>query len=237
MTVHQGDATEWLRSLPDSSAQLIVTDPPYDIKNTTPGGNSKLARSMDNTQNQLVHHKLDQCQGIEWCKEVKRIQGRKINCYIWCNKAQIPQYFSYFVDKLKCSFDIIIWHKPNTPPTFYNKWMSDKEYCLYFRKGAWCMPENYQDASTMFTHPTNKADKLLYNHPTVKPLEIIRRLIRNSSKPGEMVIDPFLGSGTTGVAAILEDRQFLGCELDETFATMATARICQAVIDKTVNKS
>lgn len=237
MTVQCCDALDFLRGLPDGSVDLIVTDPPYDIKETKAGGSRPLSDRLNSSQADLVNAGIDKCQGINWCEEVKRIQGGRINCYIWCNKAQIPQYFSCFVDKLKCSFDIIIWHKPNTPPTFYNKWMSDKEYCLYFRKGGHCMPENYKDASTVFTHPTNKADKLLYGHPTVKPLEIIRRLIRNSSKPGQMVIDPFLGSGTTGVAAIIEDRQFEGCELDETFATMATARILQASIDKTVNKS
>lgn len=165
--IYNGDALEFLRGLPDGSVDLIVTDPPYDIKNTKPGGNSKLAQSMKGYNDDLTALGIDKCQGVNWCEEVKRMQGGRINCYIWCNKAQIPQYFDFFVDKLKCSFDIIIWHKPNTPPTFYNKWMSDKEYCLYFRKGAWCMPENYKDASTVFTHPTNAKDKKLYGHPTV----------------------------------------------------------------------
>lgn len=234
--IFYGDALDFLANLGDGSVNLIVTDPPYDLIQTKAGGTRGLGARLNASQADLTAHKLDKCQGIEWCKHVKRIQGGKINCYVWCNKAQIPQYFDYFIGQLKCSFDIIIWHKPNTPPTFYNKWMSDKEYCLYFRKGAWCMPENYQDASTVFTHPTNQRDKKLYGHPTVKPLEIIERLIRNSSKPGDLVIDPFVGSGTTGHAAINLDRRFKGSELDRQFAAVAQARICQAVIDKTVNK-
>jgi hypothetical protein len=59
---------------------------------------------------------------------------KRINCYIWCNKAQIPGCLNFFVDKLGCSFDMIVWWKMNPPPTFYNKYLSDKEYCLYFRK-------------------------------------------------------------------------------------------------------
>ena len=59
---------------------------------------------------------------------------KRINCYIWCNKAQIPGYLNFFVDGLGCSFDMIVWWKTNPPPTFHNKYLSDKEYCLYFRK-------------------------------------------------------------------------------------------------------
>ena len=226
------DAISFLSSLPKGCVDLIVTDPPYDIANTKPGGNSKLAKSMTGYNNDLVKLGIDKCEGIEWCEYVKHIQGGRINCYIFCNKKQIPMYFKYFVDVLKCSFDIIIWHKPNTPPTFYNKWMSDKEYCLYFRKSAHCMPENYADASTVFTHPTNGKDKKLFGHPTVKPLELIERIVRNSSKPGQMVIDPFLGSGTSGVAAVGQGRNFMGCDIDPKFVAIAQAR----VIDKLVNR-
>jgi len=230
--INHSCALKFLEDLSDDSVQLILTDPPYDIKKTTTGNKTRLARSIGASQNDLTGHKLDKCLGIEWCEHIKRIQGGKINCYIWCNKAQIPMYFDYFIGELKCSFDIIIWHKPNTPPTFYNKMMSDKEYCLYFRKRGWCMPENYNDASTVFVHPTNSKDKKLYGHPTVKPLEIIRRMVRNSSKPGQMVIDPFSGSGTTGAAAILEGRKFMGSELNEDFVAMSNARIMTALIDK-----
>jgi len=229
--IRQCGAIDFLSALPKGSVKLIITDPPYDIVNTKAGRSSTLSVRPSKSQKDLSDLKLDKCEGIEWCKYVKHIQGGRINCYIWCNKKQIPMYMDYFVGELKCSFDIIIWHKPNTPPTYYNKWMSDKEYCLYFRKSARCIPENYKDASTVFTHPTNVKDKKLYNHPTVKPLEIIERLVRNSSQRGDMVIDPFLGSGTTGVAAVGQGRVFLGCDIDPEFVAIAQAR----VIDKLVN--
>ena len=94
------------------------------------------------------------------------------------------------------------------------------------------MPENYADASTVFTHPANGKDKKLFGHPTVKPLELIERIVRNSSKPGQMVIDPFLGSGTSGVAAVGQGRNFMGCDIDPKFVAIAQAR----VIDKLVNR-
>lgn len=229
--IYNMDAIDYLKSLDDGSIDLVLTDPPYDIRNTKAGGDNDFTKQLTSSQSDLSDHSLDKCQGIEWCKEIKRIQGGKINTYIWCNKQQIPTYFDYFVDQLKCSFDFIIWHKSNTPPTYHNKYLSDKEYCLYFRKSGYCMPENYQNASTIFNHPINQKDKKLYNHPTVKPLEIIRRLIRNSSKPGDRICDPFIGSGTTGAAAIMEDREITGCELNYDFYLTSLARITQAMIE------
>ena len=99
-----------------------------------------------------------------------------INMYIWCNKAQLPLYLNYFVTERKCSFDLIKWVKTNPIPTFYNKYMSDTEYCLYVRKGGRCMPSSFEDGSTLYQAPINIKDKKLYNHPTIKPLDIIEKI-------------------------------------------------------------
>ena len=73
--------------------------------------------------------------------------------------------------------------------------------------------------------PTNKADKKKYNHPTVKPLEIIENLIINSSEENQIVLDPFMGSGTTGEASIKLNRNFIGIEIDKTYFNTAKERI------------
>ena len=64
-------------------------------------------------------------------------------------------------------------------------------------------------------------------HPTQKPLDLFRELIRKHSNPGDLIIDPFLGSGTTAVAAIQEDRQFAGYDIDETYTQAAKTRMRQ----------
>ncbi len=225
------DAVSFLSMLPKGSVKLIITDPPYDIAETK-AGQSFLKERLNKSQQDLVKLGIDKCAGIEWCKHVKFIQDGRINCYIFCNKKQIPMYFKYFVDHLKCTFDIIIWHKTNTPPTYHNKYMSDKEYCLYFRKGGYCMPDNHKDASTVYTSSMNVADKKLYGHPTVKPLPLIERLIRNSSNVGDMVIDPFVGSGTTGAAAVGLGRLFMGCDIDPQFVAMAQARVIDTIVNR-----
>jgi len=204
---------------------LIVTDPPYLIENTTAGGKSKLAKSIQSMNSELKSA-TNLINGIddEVLERFAKLQD-KINCYIWCNHKQIPQYLRFFVEKLGCKFDILIWEKTNATPLFSNKYLSDKEYCLYFRKGGYCNPKNYAMAHTVFTQPINVKDKAKWLHPTIKPINIIKVLIENSSKEDETVFDPFSGSGTTALASSILKRNFVGCELDEEYYNLAQQRI------------
>ena len=87
------------------------------------------------------------------------------------------------------------------------------------------MPKNYEAAKTVYYQPINIKDKTLYEHPTIKPLNIIENLIENSSKENEIILDPFMGSGTTGVACRLHNRNFIGFELDKHYFEIAESRI------------
>lgn len=218
------DCLEGLKRLPDSCVDLIVTDPPYLIKDTHAGGHSRLAKTIQPVNDLLRENALDSGMNPLILPELVRVMKR-INCYIWCNKAQIPDYLDFFVGNLSCSFDIIIWHKTNPPPTFHNKYLSDKEYCLYFRKGGYCQPVSYENAKTVYFQPTNYYDKKNYPHPTIKPLNIIKNLIENSSRPGDLVLDPFLGSGTTAVACMELGRKYLGYEINRKYFEIANKRI------------
>ena len=219
-----GDCLERLKEIPDNSIDLIVTDPPYDIKNTKPGGKSKLAKSMEGMNNEIKKQGLTTGFDILILDELVRV-CKNINIYLFCNKAQLPMYMDYFVTGLGCSFDLIKWVKTNAIPTYNNKYLSDTEYCFYARKSAWCNPENYKDASTLHHAPMNVKDKRKYNHPTIKPLPLVEKLIRNSSKPGSIILDPFMGSGTTGVACLNNDRKFIGIEKDFTYYGIACGRL------------
>lgn len=73
--------------------------------------------------------------------------------------------------------------------------------------------------------PVNKPDKKLYGHPTIKPLPIIKTLVENSSRENDLVLDPFIGSGTTAVACRLTNRNFIGFEVNEEYAKVAVNRI------------
>lgn len=149
---------------------------------------------------------------------------KKINIYVWCNKNQLRQYIDYFED-LGCSTELLTWHKTNPVPTCNNKYLSDTEYLLYFRKGGVKLYGSYATKKKYYVSPTNKADKEKYKHPTIKPLNIIENLIINSSQEGDTVLDCFMGSGTTGVACKNLNRNFIGIELDEQYFEIAKERI------------
>ena len=141
------------------------------------------------------------------------------------HELYLPKLYFEFFCKRNFSFEIIKWVKTNATPLFSNKYLSDTEYCLYFRKNSYCQPNSYEDASTLFLNPINQKDKQDWNHPTIKPLPIICKLIRNSSKENDLIFDGFSGSGTTAIACIKNNRRFIGCELDNKYFDLACKRI------------
>ena len=220
--IYNGDCLEVLKTLPDDLVDLVLTDPPYEMQ-MSPGSNNDFTKSFSNTEIEL--EELDIINGFDERVIVELIRVCKnINMYFWCNKAQLPMYFDV-IKKYNCSFDIIKWVKTNPVPAYNNKYMSDTEYCVLIRRGAYCNPSNYEDASTLYKAPINVLDKKLYDHPTIKPLPIIERLIRNSTKPDQIVLDPFMGSGTTCVAAKKLGRQYIGIELNTKYFDIAKHRI------------
>lgn len=226
MNLYNDDCMNILPTLKDNSVDLVVIDPPYDIPNITPGSNSKLSKSLERSLKQLDDADIISSYDVQAVnKELIRVM-RGINIYIWCNKKQIPEYINLYVTNLGCKFEIICWHKTNAMPTFNGKYLTDTEYCLYFHKGGKpCNPSCYEDAQTYYNAPINANDKKYYKHPSIKPLPIIERLIRNSSDEGDVVLDCFMGSGTTGVACKDLGRDFIGVELSKQWYDIAEERI------------
>lgn len=220
------DCIEGMKTLADNSIDLIVTDPPYDIGSINGGGSVNTVKKLNKSLQDL--RKADLIKGydiVAFGEEALRVMN-EINIYFWCNKKQIPTYFDFYVNKHKCTFDILAWHKTNALPTYSNKYLSDTEYLLYFRKGKGkCFPESYEDAKTYYVAPINHKDKKLWGHPTIKPLDITEKIIRNSTRQGQTVLDPFSGSGTTAIACINNNRNFIGFELDKDYYDISLNRI------------
>lgn len=234
MQLYNGDCFELLKNIPDNSIDLIITDPPYDVNVNHDGGNLYHSKGFNKSNEELVNAKIDKGYDIEeFGKEILRVL-KHINIYFFCNKKQIPEYFNFYVGKHNCLFEIIIWNKNNALPTYNGKYLTDSEYCLYFFEPGYklCHPETYDAAKTVYYQPINATDKKLYEHPTIKPLNIIENLIVNSSKEGEVILDPFMGSGTTGVACRMHKRDFIGIELDKHFYEIAENRINGTEIKK-----
>lgn len=222
--IYNEDSYSAIKDIPSHSIDLIVIDPPYLIKGTKTGSNSKLSKCIQAINKELEINNITK--GIDESILTEFLRVLKTpNIYIWCNNKQIPMYLDFFVTKHKCNFEVLIWNKTNAMPLFNNKYLNDKEYCLYFKKSGYCNPLNYEDAKTVFTTTTNISDKNLFNHPTIKPLNIIETLIKNSSKENDIVADFFLGSGTTAVACKELNRQYIGFEINKKWFNVAQDRL------------
>lgn len=234
--IYNEDCLVGLKKIPDNSVDLVLIDPPYDISiSGGKKGTGKLAKNILDLEKQLIDNDLVSSFDVKVLDELIRVM-KDINIYIWCNARQIPMYIKYFNLQLKCKLEIIVWSKTNPMPLYNNKYMNDKEYCLYFRKNGYCCPKNYEDAKTVYLSTINVKDKQLYEHPTIKPLPLIRKLIRNSSKEDDIVLDCFLGSGTTAVACILENRNYIGFEINKKYFDIANKRILEINKDGDVNE-
>lgn len=223
--LYDEDSLAFIKTLPDKSIDLVITDPPYKVHGAFGGGSvgraTKLNYTVANLRNTGLNVGYDfKAYNDEFCRVLK-----KVNVYIWTNKVYIPMYFKYYVEERKCKFDILCWHKTNTVPTYGHKYLTDTEYCLYFRDVGMCDPQTYMDAKTFYVSLLNLKDKKKWGHPTIKPLEFTEAMVRNSSKAGDTVLDPFMGSGTTGVAAIRNGRKFIGIEIQEEYFKSAERRL------------
>jgi DNA modification methylase len=254
-TIQLGDCYELIKQIPDKSIDLVYIDIPYLyneggagtsdlatratkkrmilmgtkekhadslIKNTKNSEALRIAKNKAKNDKDIVNIQ----NGIDWsildelCRVMKRIY-----IYIWCSKKQILDLMKYFIDGYDCIFEIFTWHKTNPTPTHNNCYPPDTEYCLLFREKGTGMGGTMETLKKWHVSPANVRDKKFYNHPTIKPLEIVKNHIINSSKENDIVLDCFCGSGTTCVAAKELGRRYIGMEIDPEYHKIAVDRL------------
>ena len=228
--IYNEDCYEAIKNIPDKSIDLIVMDPPYEINANGSGGSFGVEKRDYHND---VSRKLNYGISNEILKELVRVM-KKINIYIWCNKTQIRQYLDFF-EGLGATSDLLTWHKTNPIPTCNNKYLSDTEYCLYFRKDGVPLYGDYETKKKYYVSATNTEDKKMYKHPTIKPINIVKNLIINSSKENDIVLDPFMGSGTTALAAKELGRNYIGFEIDKKYHKIAINRLNGLTADGQTN--
>jgi len=164
----------------------------------------------------------------DWMGECFRILKDETHFYTFCNTNDIK---NYLITAEECDFklhNIITMIKDTGMP---NRWyLKNCELILFFRKGK-AKPINDMTSRdwVSVSMPTQKTGKL---HITQKPLSLIEKLVTNSTKENDIVLDPFMGSGTTGVACVNTNRNFIGMELDENYFNIAKERIDQVLKQK-----
>jgi site-specific DNA-methyltransferase (adenine-specific) len=243
-----GDCIEELKKFPDESIDLIFADPPYFMQTEgeliRPEG-SKFAGVEDEWDKFDGYREYDKfC--FEWLKECKRVL--KKDGTIWVIGAFQNIYrIGYMMQNLGYwILNDVIWSKPNAVPNFAGtRFQNSHETML------WCSKN--KNAKYTFNYKTMKhlneakQDKSVWDigicigkerlkgedgkkaHSTQKPEKLLYKVILSSSKPGDIVLDPFFGTGTTGAVAKLLGRNFIGIERDKNYVLMARERINRVI--------
>lgn len=237
--LYQGDCLEVMKNIPNESIDLIVTDPPYKTTARGNAGNSGGMLQKDiNKKGQVFTHNNIDCS--EYAPEFYRILKDGSHCYIMTNHVNLIHMLNVFTDlrsdeeknnNIKpYGFHFIkslIWDKRNKIMGQY--YMSQFEYILFFRKGKGIKINNCGTSDILsFPNLKTKSQDGKNLHDTEKPEKLMETLVINSSKDDNIILDAFMGIGSTGVACINTNRKFIGIELDENYFNIAKERIEKA---------
>ncbi len=249
-----GDALELLKKLPEESVDLIFADPPYNLSNdgfTCHAGKrvsvnkGEWDKSKGIEEDFLFHYKW-----IEACKKVLKPNGT-----IWISGTYHSIYACGFALQ-KQGWHIIndiCWFKPNASPNLSCRMFTASHETLIWakkdkkakhifnydlmRNGDWngdfLKKPNKQMRSVWAINTPKNEEKKHGKHPTQKPESLLKRIILASSKEGDVVLDPFCGSGTTGVVALRYGRKFIGIDSErEYLEKIAIPRLKEEILKR-----
>ena len=217
-----------MKTIPDKSIDLVVTDPPYKTTSRGNAGNSGGMLQKDINKKGLVF-KYNDILPKEYIPELYRILKDGSHCYIMTNHVNLQEILNVATDSGFKFIKSLIWNKKNKIMGQY--YMSQFEYILFFRKGKGkkinhCGTSDILDIPNKKTKDSNGKNL----HDTEKPIELMKILVSNSSNENEIVLDPFMGIGSTGIASKQLNRNFIGFEIDIDYFNIAKRRINEKYI-------
>lgn len=189
---------------------LLLTDPPYEIAAVGGGIVAKRKYLAD------IAGKIDE--GFD-----AGILDAFPNWIVFCGKKQLKTLLAATGDRL---WALVTWNKPNPTPLVNSNYLPDTEYIIHAYHSGRLFGE-YRDRSRFIMHPV---EQNRFDHPTVKPLAVVSKMIRLGSQAGETILDPFAGTGTTLLAAKLLGRKAIGVEVNEKFCEIAASRLAQQTL-------
>ena len=156
----------------------------------------------------------------DYAGELYRVLKPDSHCYIMTNDSNLQNFLNVFTDVGFHFTKLIIWDKQNKIANPY--YMQQVEYILFMSKGRTKQINNCGTSNLLsISNMANKNN----DHPTEKPVELMEILIKNSSKEGDLVMDPFVGVGATALACQNLKRNFIGCEIDKKYYDTAMERL------------
>jgi site-specific DNA-methyltransferase (adenine-specific) len=214
--LHQADAVAWLRSLPAASVDLLITDPPYESleKHRNIGTTTRLKQSKASSNawfqifpNQRFPELLAECY---------RVLRPHRHFYLFCD-AETMFVVKPLAEAAGFKFwKPLVWDKQKIGMGYHYR--ARYELILFFEKGK-------RKLNDLSTSDIIQCPRVFRGYPSEKPVAVSEVLIRQSAQPGEVVIDPFMGSGSTGVAALQQGCQFWGNDICQEAIAISTQRL------------
>jgi site-specific DNA-methyltransferase (adenine-specific) len=214
MKLMQGDCLERMKEIESGSVDMILTDPPY---------------GMDFQSNRRVikdkFRKIENDKHVDWLprfvSECHRVMANNTSIYCFCSWHKID-LFKQEIEKAFNIKNIIVWVKNNHGSGDLKAAYAPKhEFIIYAHKGRSLFRN--KRVSDVMEYPKIHSSKL--QHPTEKNTDMLKVFIKNNSDKEALILDPFMGSGSTGVAAKNLNRNFIGIELDQGYFDIAKERI------------
>ena len=217
--LHQGDAVTWLRGLPSASAHLLITDPPYESleKHRAVGTTTRL--KVSKASHNPWFRIFPNARFEELFREIHRVLTKNAHFYLFCD----PE--TAFIAKPiaeRAGFKFwkpLVWDKRAIGMGYHYR--SRYEFILFFEKGK-------RKLHDLGVPDIIEAKRIRNGYPTEKPASVSEVLVRQSSSPGEIVLDPFMGSGSTGVAAVRNARHFAGNDVADEALSLSSERLLGA---------
>ncbi|MHA1506350.1 MAG: DNA-methyltransferase [Candidatus Asgardarchaeia archaeon] len=229
LEIIQGDCLKLLPKIESNKIDLIVTDPPYFV---------------------LKYQEWDKFRSIEdyldftekWMKECERVLKGGGSMYIFWSQMWIKEFYLLLDSFSKLQIKrMLIWHHPNLAKTTNRMYLWTYDPVFFIVKGD--KPKKFHAKFAKKTNvdvfnipkPQRWKGKERY-HPTEKPIKLVKIFVENSSDPGDWVLDPFLGSGTTAVVCKMLNRNFIGFEVNPDYIRIAEERINELLKQSTLEK-
>jgi site-specific DNA-methyltransferase (adenine-specific) len=207
--IDKADAVQWLEGIPTDCVDLIVTDPAYESleKHRAVGTTTRLtAQWFDIFPNSRYQALFEQ---------LYRVLAKNAHLYVFCD-AETMFLIKPIGELVGFKFwKPIVWDKMTMGMGYHYRCQT--EFILFFEKGKRKLNSNSMP-------DVLRCNRVRGGYPTEKPVDLLTCLIEQSSIAGELVVDPFVGSGSTGASAVRAGREFWGCDVSERAAALATAR-------------
>ncbi|MEK6873483.1 MAG: site-specific DNA-methyltransferase [Nanoarchaeota archaeon] len=251
---HEGDIIEIMTKIPAGSVDLILTDPPYNASkggvnlpdNKTGGAYYKVNEEWDKFDKYSDY--LDFTK--KWIKESNRVLSENGTILICCSHHNIGEVIIALKELDYKPLNIITWRKPNAMPNITKRMLTHStEFIVWYAKGRnWTFnydkmkKYNYgKQLRDVWDFPSCQGPERIKGkdgraaHPTQKPLKLFRRLIEMASNENQVILDPFMGSGTTAVAAEDLGRKWIGIDNNSMYIQLANDRINRIKHQKRLN--